>query len=275
VGETVGLTVNPEFLREGFAWNDFINPDRIVIGVSDDKSRDLLGKVYRSFDAPICFVSLNTAAFIKYLSNTLLSTLISFSNEMSMVADAIGDIDIKDAFKILHMDKRWSGSPANMTSYVYPGCGFGGYCLPKDTQAFYSKSKESGYTPEIIGNVIKTNSKIREFISDKVAKLSSADSKIGILGLAFKPGSDDVRDTPAKYIIDGLLNRNRKNIYAYDPMAAELFKSNYSYDITYCKTLAGLVENCDVLVLLTAWKEFIDNKSLFSGKTVIDARYVL
>lgn len=130
-----GFASNPEFLREGYCWEDFINPDRIVIGVEDEQSRKILEKLYEPFNAPVHFVNYNTSEFIKYLSNTLLSTMISYSNEMSMIAHAIGDIDIKNAFRILHEDKRWFGSPAQMKSYVYPGCGYGGYCLPKDTSA--------------------------------------------------------------------------------------------------------------------------------------------
>ena len=142
VGEEIGLSNNPEFLREGYAWEDFIKPDRVVIGTEDDKSATILEKLYKPFNAPIINVSLNTAEYIKYLSNTLLSTMISYSNEMAILADYIGGIDIKEAFKTLHMDKRWSGNPAGMSSYVFPGAGFGGYCLPKDTFALYAKGKK-------------------------------------------------------------------------------------------------------------------------------------
>jgi UDPglucose 6-dehydrogenase len=275
VGKTVGLASNPEFLREGKAWEDFVKPDRIVIGVSDEQSERLLHGVYEPFGAPIHSVSLNTAEFIKYLSNTLLSTMISFSNEMSMAADAIEGINIKDAFRILHEDKRWSGTPANMVSYIYPGCGFGGYCLPKDTEAFYSKSKEKGFEPEILKNVIAVNAKIKMFIVEKIVRGASINSKIGILGLSFKPESDDVRDTPAKYIIEGLLAKGYKRIYAYDPLAMDAFKKNYSYPIEYIATLEDIAETCDILALLTSWKEFAEKKSLFANKVFIDARYFL
>ena len=144
VGKDIGLANNPEFLREGYAWDDFVYPDRIVIGVEDEKTIGILNHYYKPFAAPIHKVSLNTGEFIKYLSNTLLSSLISYSNEMSMVANNIGGIDIPKAFKILHEDKRWFGKPAKMTSYVYPGCGFGGYCLPKDTMAIRSFSEAKG-----------------------------------------------------------------------------------------------------------------------------------
>jgi UDPglucose 6-dehydrogenase len=140
----IGFASNPEFLREGYCWEDFIEPDRIVIGVDDEESKSVLDKIYQPFNAPIHYVTYNSAEFIKYLSNTLLSTMISYSNEMSMIANHIGDIDIPKAFRILHEDKRWYGTPAGMSKYVYPGCGYGGYCLPKDTSALVQASIEHG-----------------------------------------------------------------------------------------------------------------------------------
>ncbi|MBO7497819.1 MAG: UDP-glucose/GDP-mannose dehydrogenase family protein, partial [Bacteroidaceae bacterium] len=139
VGTDLGVANNPEFLREGHCWDDFIHADRIVLGVSDDRSAALLRQIYAGVPEPVYCVSLNTGEFIKYLSNTLLATLISYSNEMSVIADTIGGIDVAEAFRILHMDKRWGG--ATMASYVYPGCGYGGYCLPKDTNALYAVSR--------------------------------------------------------------------------------------------------------------------------------------
>jgi UDPglucose 6-dehydrogenase len=125
VGKDMGLANNPEFLREGHSWEDFTQPDRIVTGSSDAKTQQLLNEIYAPFQVPIHAVSLNSGEFIKYLSNTLLAMMISYANEMSMAADAIGDIEVSEAFKILHEDKRWYGNPAAMASYVYPGCGFG------------------------------------------------------------------------------------------------------------------------------------------------------
>lgn len=119
VGETLGVANNPEFLREGYCWDDFMHADRIVLGVSDERSREVLTRLYENSGVPVFSVSLNTGEFIKYLSNTLLATLISYSNEMSLIADSIGGIDTAEAFRILHMDKRWGG--CNMASYAYPG----------------------------------------------------------------------------------------------------------------------------------------------------------
>ena len=143
-------------MREGHAWNDFIHPDRIVIGTNDEYTKKVMTEIYKSFNVPIHFVSLNTGEFIKYLSNTFLATLISYSNEMSIIADSVGGIDIKTAFKIFQEDKRWFGNPANMQTYSYPGCGFGGYCLPKDTQALVQKSHEYGYEAKILNDIVMT-----------------------------------------------------------------------------------------------------------------------
>jgi len=272
VGEKVGVANNPEFLREGYCWSDFINADRIVLGVSNSKSDEMLRKLYSSFDIPIYSVSLNTGEFIKYLSNTLLATLISYSNEMSIIADTIGDIDVARAFKILHMDKRWGG--CNMTSYVYPGCGYGGYCLPKDTNALYSLIKDKGFDAEILGNVIKTNDSMPEFISDRIVRGIDKSSVIGILGLSFKPDSDDVRDTPAAKIIGKLFEKGYKNISAYDPMAINDFKKYYDFNIEYFEDMNSVVEKADILVIVTAWKEF-KGLDIKTNKKIIDCRYML
>jgi UDPglucose 6-dehydrogenase len=122
VGELLSVANNPEFLREGKCWEDMMNAERIVCGVSDQKGENMLRSLYSGFDSPFFAVSLNTGEFIKYLSNTLLATMISYANEMSKIADAIGDVQIKDAFQILHMDRRWG--KCEMKSYVFPGCGY-------------------------------------------------------------------------------------------------------------------------------------------------------
>jgi UDPglucose 6-dehydrogenase len=274
VGIDIGLTNNPEFLREGYAWDDFMNPDRIVIGQEDDKSGQIIEAIYLPFNAPIYRVTLNTAEYIKYLSNTLLATLISFANEQSLIARSIGEIDIKNAFQVLHQDRRWVGTPANMTSYVFPGCGFGGYCLPKDTMALVSQALKNSYTPDLLRSALKVNETIKEFVVSDVASKVEKNENIGILGLAFKPNSNDIRDTPAKTIIQGLLQKGYKNIIAYDPMANEEFKEAYGFPIEYSPTLPSLLSSVDHVVILTAWDEFIKNEESIKKKNVYDYRYI-
>lgn len=271
----VGFASNPEFLREGFCWEDFIEPDRIVLGVEDERSKTILNKIYEPFNAPIRYVSYNSAEFIKYLSNTLLSTLISYSNEMSMIADGIGDINIPEAFKILHEDKRWFGSPAGMSSYVYPGCGYGGYCLPKDTSALNSIAIENGVDTQVLKGNLKINETIKEFVAGKITKDLNVNENIGILGLSFKPDSDDVRLTPSKDVIQKLLDRGYHNIYAYDPIAIDVFKNAYpEIKITFIDNLDEILDKCDNVAILTGWKEFKLNKEKISAKNVFDFRYI-
>ncbi len=251
-----------------------MNPDRIVIGQDDDKSGRIVETTYHTFNAPIYRVSLNTAEFIKYLSNTMLATLISFANEQSLIARSIGNIDIKKAFQVLHLDRRWSGAPANMTSYVFPGCGFGGYCLPKDTMALVSQALKNSYTPELLTSTLKVNEAIKEFVVSDVERIVEKNENIGILGLAFKPNSNDIRDTPAKAIIQGLLQKGYKNIIAYDPMANEEFKEVYGFPIQYSPNLSSLLSMVNHVVILTAWDEFIKNEESIKKKNVFDYRFI-
>ena len=271
----VGLASNPEFLREGYCWEDFIEPDRVVLGVEDEKSKTILDKIYKPFNAPIHYVSYNSAEYIKYLSNTLLSTLISYSNEMAMIADSIGDIDVPKAFRILHEDKRWFGQPAAMAKYVYPGCGYGGYCLPKDTSALNSIAIEHGVTPHVLTGNLKINDEVMEFVTNSIASKVDKNDSIGILGLAFKPESDDVRLSPSKFIIESLIAKGYKNIIAYDPLANESFKASYpELEIQYENTLEDVLGKTDNAVILTGWSEFKSKKDLIVKKNVFDYRYI-
>ena len=199
--------------------------------------------------------------------------MISYSNEMSAVADAIGGIDVADAFHILHMDKRWND--CNMTSYVYPGCGYGGYCLPKDTCALYSQAVAKGYEPQILKHVIKTNEDRAQTIAERICKDREKTKVIGILGLSFKPLSDDVRDTAAYKIIKSLNNKGYNNIIAYDPVAIEEFKKYYTdIEVTYMMDMNTLYQASDVVAIVTAWEEFARVQKL-GNKPIIDCRYML
>jgi UDPglucose 6-dehydrogenase len=273
ISKTMGVANNPEFLREGHCWDDFMNADRIVIGCGDDATKEMMTRLYEPMKIPIFSVSHSTAEFIKYLSNTILATLISYSNEMASIADCIGGINIPEAFRILHMDKRWNN--CNMTSYVYPGCGYGGYCLPKDTCALLAQAKERGFEPKILKEVICTNDdrpgRMAELISEGLDK----SGRIGILGLSFKPQSDDVRDTPALKIIRELQNRGYYKISAYDPVANHEFTARYpETKIIVRDSMKELYDECDVLAIVTAWDEFRTIRK-YGDKRVIDCRYML
>lgn len=270
VGEDFSVSNNPEFLREGKCWGDMINADRIVCGVNDEQSETALRALYKGFDAPFVAVSLNTGEYIKYLSNTLLATMISYSNEMAKIADVIGGIEVKKAFEVLHMDRRWKD--ASMSSYVYPGAGYGGYCLPKDTQAMFSKAVSKNYKPEILQKVMTVNESMPEYIVSKLTNKLDFQQKIGILGLSFKPNSDDVRDSSSARVIKLLLEKGYQNLIAFDPVANTVFKQTYNFDIEYVDTAAQLIEHSERVALITAWAEF---KQLSPNEKIIDFRYYL
>lgn len=269
--DTFVIASNPEFLREGFAYSDFLEPDRIVVGINNDAIKDIFRRIYAPFNAPIIFTNTNTAEFIKYLSNTCLSTLISYSNEMSIIAESIGDIDIKRAFEVLHLDKRFFGNPANITSYIYPGLGFGGYCLPKDTLALAKRANDAGVRVEILNKVLQVNDDILDFYVRKISTECDKSTKLGILGLSFKPNSDDVRDSKSASLIKKLLRAGFRHIYAFDPMANEIFQKTYDFQITYCESAESAINQSDILIIATAWKEFCH---LNSEKKIYNLRYV-
>lgn len=272
-GKYLGAANNPEFLREGHCWEDFMHPDRIVLGVEDAQSEAVLRKVYADFVCPVIAVTPNTGEFIKYLSNTLLATMISYANEMSLVADAVGDIEVAKAFHILHMDKRWND--CNMTTYVYPGCGYGGYCLPKDTNAMLALSKKKGFEPKILENVIRTNDAMPQRVAERIMAKTNTEDHIAILGLSFKPESDDVRQSPAAPILRYLQKKGYSHLTAYDPVANDLFANLYpDITMTYCDTLKKAIDQADTAVILTAWKEFAQLEKE-SDLQILDCRYML
>ena len=275
VGQDLGVANNPEFLREGHCWEDFTNADRIVIGVSDPRSRDMLAKLYANESAPLCFVSLNTGEFIKYLSNTSLACLISFANEMSLAADSIGGINVAEAFRILHMDKRWQ--TGTIRNYFYPGCGYGGYCLPKDTNAFYAAAKSSGFDGKILHEVIALNDDMPKHAAGRIIRAAgeNRDVKIAVLGLSFNAGSDDVRDTPSAKIMRVLNSAGYENLTAWDPMAVEAFREHYPYlKCSYAESYDELIGWADIVAVVTAWPEFryILSKA---DKKIVDCRFIL
>ncbi len=274
VPEQMGVANNPEFLREGHCWDDFIHPDRIVLGVSDERSEAMLRKLYQWTNAPVIAVNLNTGEYIKYLSNTSLACLISFSNEMSLAADAIGGIDVAKAFRVLHMDKRWQNG--SIRAYCYPGCGYGGYCLPKDTNAFYAVAKGAGFDGKILKNVIDTNDAMPEATARRVIRAAGEDKDvcIGILGLSFNVGSDDVRDAPSGRIIRALNAAGYRNIVGYDPVAMDGFKKIYKLDYRCAASYEDIVREADVFAITTAWPLFGDIRER-TDRPVVDCRYML
>lgn len=268
--EKITVSVNPEFLREGHCWEDFIEADRVVLGCNDPKAAEALEELYSFAKCPIVKVNSDTAEFIKYESNSLLATMISYSNEMSIIARRLGNIDIKASFEALHLDKRWGG--CNMKSYVYPGCGYGGYCLPKDVKALCAQASRFGYEPKLLSAVDEINENILYDLYGNMTKSLSKNCNIGILGLSFKPNSDDVRQSPSAKLIKMLSDGGYTSIIAHDPVAISGFKEKYGYDISYEEDLEVLYSKADVVVLMTAWGEYKDVQTRFNGE-IFDFRY--
>lgn len=270
------VAVNPEFLREGWCWQDFTEPDRIVCGIddSDANGKKLLKELYLPFQSPIHFVTPNTAEFIKYLSNSLLASLISFSNEMAAIAESAGNVSIGDAFKILHEDNRLRG--AGIAHYIYPGCGYGGYCLPKDTAALIENARGNGFEPKILREVVQLNETMPEQAAGKIIRRTKSKSdRIGILGLSFKPNSDDVRDSSAAKIIRELLVEGYSDICVYDPVANRNFEELYRLPVNYYPSKEEVCAVCPVVALVTVWSEFREINKAYPDVEWVDCRYFL
>ena len=274
LGRDFHLAATPEFLREGKAWDDSLQPDRIVAGLADPGAEGPVRGLFGRFKAPLRLMRATEAEFVKYLSNSLLATLISFANEQALLARAIGDINVPEMFRVLHEDRRWNGQPAGMTSYVFPGCGFGGYCLPKDVLGLLALTRDLGLGGDMLAAVMRVNAQAKADAARRIALAAgSASRPIAILGLSFKPGSDDVRDSPAAGIISELLSLGYSRLSAHDPEAMANYAAVYGHPVEYGREAAELVARAEVVALLTAWPEYLELD--LSGKTVVDCRYFL
>jgi UDPglucose 6-dehydrogenase/GDP-mannose 6-dehydrogenase len=288
-GPDFGVGMNPEFLREGVAVEDFMTPDRIVLGAIDRKSQDRMEKIYQSFDnVDKLRTNSRTAEMIKYTSNSLLATMISFSNEIANLGAAIGDIDATEVMQGVHLDKRLSPIFENgkrivppIVEYLKAGCGFGGSCFPKDVKALIAHGKRVGKPMKLLEAVIEVNQKQPHEIVSLIKKYFPDLRKvhIAVLGLAFKPGTDDMRESPAIPIVEGLREQGAVT-KVYDPIALEAARKVLgNNNITYCRRLSQTVEDVDVVVLLTGWEEFKQIPELFTSlkkqPLLIDGRRML
>lgn len=247
-----GVVSNPEFLREGAAINDFMRPDRVVIGTADEEAAAIMKDLYRPLyliEAPFVITSLEAAELTKYAANAFLATKISFINEVANLCDKIG-CDVHDVAKAMGMDRRIGGK------FLHPGPGFGGSCFPKDTQAFASVARKFDCDSLIIDAVIEVNRRQREAMLPKIEKLVGElnDKKIAVLGLAFKPETDDMREAPSLDIIRGLVDRGVK-VHAYDPVAMSE-ATKVLPEIEYAEDEYAAVTDADALVFVTEWNQF-------------------
>ncbi|VAX36941.1 UDP-glucose 6-dehydrogenase [hydrothermal vent metagenome] len=242
---------NPEFLREGSALDDFMNPDRVVIGVESKKAEKILREIYRPLKPKMVVTDINSAELIKHASNSFLATKISFANALSKVCDHVG-ADVLKVAEGMGYDKRIG------RAFLNAGIGYGGSCFPKDVDAFIRLSEKSGYSFDLLKEVRNVNEAQAEsflrLIEDKLWIVKG--KTIGVLGLAFKPDTDDMRNAPSIGIIQALQQEGAK-IKACDPEAVANSKHIFK-DITYCKDPYAVAKNCDCLLLLTEWNEFKD-----------------
>ncbi|MEP6742306.1 MAG: UDP-glucose/GDP-mannose dehydrogenase family protein [bacterium] len=247
-----GIVSNPEFLREGAAINDFMRPDRVVIGSSDEEAIAIMRDLYRPLyliEAPFVLTSLEAAELTKYAANAFLATKISFINEIANMCESIG-CDVHDVARAIGMDRRIG------SKFLHPGPGFGGSCFPKDTQALASVAREFGRDSLIVDAVIEVNRRQRLAMIPKIEKLVGGfeGKTIAILGLAFKPETNDMREAPSISIIKGLIEGGAK-VTAYDPVAM-VEAARVLSGIEYVADEYAAVTNADALVFITEWNQF-------------------
>ena len=262
-GIDFGIASNPEFLKEGTAVEDFFHTDRVVIGVKDQKTRNILEKLYSSLNVPLFITTIRTAEMIKFASNAFLATKISFANEIGNLCKASG-IDSYEVFAGVGLDTRIN------PKFFRSGLGFGGSCLPKDVNALIVHAQSKGINPVILNSVMETNEKQPSRMVALLKKhLDPCGHTIGILGLAFKPETDDIRESRAIPVIQLLLQAGA-GVKAYDPKAMEHFKELFP-GISYAASGSDVLSS-DAVLIVTEWKEF---ESLdYRGKLVIDGRRI-
>jgi UDPglucose 6-dehydrogenase/GDP-mannose 6-dehydrogenase len=273
-GIDFGVGMNPEFLTEGEAVGDFLAPDRIVIGGGDARTLDAQAQLYACFpDVPLLRCNNATAEMIKYASNALLATLISFSNEVANLGAAIGGIDTVDVSRGLETS-RYLALPAGgdgrrvapIHSFLLAGCGFGGSCLPKDVAALAAEGRRRGVAMDLLDAVLRINSaqpaQVLRLVEKHFPDLRGV--RVAVLGLAFRPDTDDLRESPAIPILAGLRARGAR-VSAFDPVAADAARARFGDDLPLHASLQDALARCDVAVLVTRWKEFEAIPDLIAG----------
>lgn len=282
-GVHFGLGMNPEFLAEGAAVRDFMQPDRIVVGGVDERSRTTLARLYEHFsDAPTVRTTPRTAEMIKYTSNSLLATLISFSNEIARYCESAGDLDVADVLKGVHLMKHLSYrtasgalQQASAASFLWSGCGFGGSCFPKDVRALIADARRVGARTELLEAVMRLNDsqplRMIELLTGEFGSL--AGRRIAVLGLAFKPGTDDVRESPALRIVPELLSRGAR-VVCHDPIAIANAAAALQTQliappaVTFTADLEAAIADADAAMLVTSWPEYRSLPQLFARMRV-------
>ena len=272
---------NPEFLKEGAAVEDFMKPDRIVVGTEDARAADLMRQLYAPFQRNherLILMDVRSAELTKYAANAMLATRISFMNELANLAEKLG-ADIE------HVRQGIGSDPRIGYHFLYPGCGYGGSCFPKDVQALVRTAREAGQGLKILQSVEDANEEQKSVLARKIVKRLGEDlsgKTIALWGLAFKPNTDDMREAPSRVLIGELFERGAK-VRAYDPVATHESQRIYGDEprLTYAKTPMDALEGADVLTIVTEWKEFrspdfeaikakLKTPVIFDGRNIYD-----
>jgi len=248
-----GVASNPEFLREGAAIDDFMRPDRVVVGSNDEKAIEIMKELYRPLyliETPVVITSLEAAELIKYAANAFLATKITFINEVANLCDAIG-CDVHDVARGMGMDNRIG------RKFLHPGPGYGGSCFPKDTRALTTVADQFGVETRIVDAVIEANERQRDAMLDKIERLVGdlRGKKIGVLGLSFKPETDDMRESPAVDVIK-LMTEKGASVCAFDPVAMEEARHCLDHSVEFANDEYGAISGADALVIITEWNQF-------------------
>ncbi len=273
------IVSNPEFLREGFAVDDFMKPDRVVIGTTSERARKVMEELYKPFTRqgnPIIFMDERSAELTKYAANAFLATKISFMNEIANFCDQVG-ADVDSVRAGIGTDTRIG------KRFLFPGIGYGGSCFPKDVQALYHSGMENHYEFKILKSVMKVNERQKTILLGPILDYfngSLTNVKIAMWGLAFKPDTDDIREAPALYMIEHLIQAGA-SIVAYDPEAMENVQKQKGYNIEYTNDQYAALEGADALLICTEWSAFrnpdfdrisstLKNKVIFDGRNLYD-----
>jgi UDPglucose 6-dehydrogenase/GDP-mannose 6-dehydrogenase len=287
-GADFGVGMNPEFLTEGVAVDDFMRPDRIVIGGMDERTIGLQRDVYAPFaGVPVIATNNKTAEMIKYASNSVLANLISFSNEFANLCAALGDVDVADVMTGVHAARYFTTTledgrriQAPITSFLWAGCGYGGSCLPKDTKALAAHGAAHGEPMPLLEAVIGINERQPARMIALLQKhfASLAGVRVTVLGLAFKPDTDDVRESPAFPVIRELRTRGAR-VVGYDPVAGATARAALPADVEVAPSLGAALDGAQAVVIVTAWDEFLAVPELLAGRrerpVVVDGRRML
>ena len=286
VGHGWGLCMNPEFLREGRAVEDFRVPDRIVVGATDSMTAEVFLNVYADFTCPKLVTTPRTAEMIKYVSNSLLATMISFSNEIGNMCSAVPGVDARLVWKGVHLDRRLTpingqvGGAAGVTEYLWHGLGFGGSCFPKDVAALRSFGRTVGEQTRMLDAVLDINAdQPLRMVALLEKELNLAGKTVAVLGLAFKPGTDDLRESPALPLVAELRKKGAK-VLVHDPIAMPHAKKRPEFrDVVFAEDWAEALRKSDACCLVTAWPEYrniqpTNFQKLMTRALVIDGRGV-